>query len=538
MYYSAAIVKNMPKNLSPGAHVARGATYMFVQGFVASTIGVIYILVITRVLSDTEMGMYATLNLMLSLVQVFGTFALPAAATKYISQYIAEGNHEKAKSIVSRVLQISLITGVGFFIAVSLLAMFLASSLLGSQMYASLFYLLATASIINIFYAQVTAFIQGAQKIFELAIVISVFTALQNAVGISLILMGFGLWGVVFGWMAGLFPSVLIGLIYTKKFVGISKKFHPARPLIKFSFPLYLSNILGFFVGWIDQMLVLFLLSATYGLTEAQRVLGTYYVAVRASVVPGLVAGSIGSALFPKLAELYTKYGSKGLKDGFITSTRYMSMIGFPVIVGLATLSYPIMILFAPNLWEAALPLSILCLAMIPSTLGTAITPTLLTQERIKVASLITAIAVVFEAIISFILLIPVGIVGAALSRMAGSLLTFTLGIFVLRKSLGIAFDKEALWKSSVSSILMVLGIVALDFARQYISSRTIYFDRIFNFSLRLLPIYVIVGAATYFVSLVALRAIKKYDVNLLHDYLPKRLKWIATWLSRVARVK
>jgi O-antigen/teichoic acid export membrane protein len=530
----------MPENLSSGARVARGATYLFVQGFIASLIGVVYILVVTRTFEkETELlGIYATLNLILTTAQVFGTFTLSSASTKYIAQYMAEGKPEKAKAIVSRVLQISTIACAVAFILISFLASFLSSSLLGSPLHASLFYLLAVASVLNILYVQIAGFVQGSQRILELAIISAIYTVLQNVIGISLLSFGFGLWGIVIGWIAGLFPAVLFGLVYTGKLIGVTRDFHPIRPLIKFSFPLFLSNILSFFVGWIDQILVLFILSAVYGLVEGQRVLGLYYIAVRASVVPSLVSSSIITALFPKLSELHAKGGTKSLGDAFRASTRYASLVGFPMIIGLASLAYPVMILFAPALVEAAWPLSILCLAMLPLTLGAAINPTLLTQERIKVASLIVVVSVISEAAISYVLLIPLGMVGAALSRVVASLLSFVLGVFALRKSLGIAFDKEALWKSSVSSILMVLGMVSLDIIRQYIESGIMHFDKILIFSLRFLPIYLVVGAMTYFVSLIALRAIKKHDLDLLRDYLPRGFKWVAAWLSRVARVK
>jgi hypothetical protein len=57
-------------------------------------------------------------------------------------------------------------------------------------------------------------------------------------------------------------------------------------------------------------------------------------------------------------------------------------------------------------------------------------------------------------------------------------------------------------------------------------------------FRLHLLPIYVLVGALAYSASLVGLRAIKKQDVELIHEYLPKKMKWMADWLDRIAKVE
>jgi len=485
------------------------------------------------------MGIYAILSLILSIVQVFGSFALAPAAVKYIAQYIAEGKPEKAKSIVSRVLEISLIASLIGFFTILISASSLSLYFFGSQTQVPLFHALAIASILNLLYLQVTSFIQGLQRFLELAIVGLTYTVLQNVIGIYLISIGFGLWGIVLGWISGFLLSVSLALAYTGKFLGISKNFYPLRPLIKFSYPLYLSNILTFLMSWIDQILLLFLLGTSLGLDEAKRILGLYYIAIRASIVPNLIASSMLTALFPKLSELHAKSGPSRLTDAFRTSTRYAAIIGFPMIIGLATLAYPILILFAGwDFHDAALPLTILCLSMLLPTLGAAISPILLTQERIKVASLISVASIVSEVVISCILIIPLGMSGAAWSRVVSSFVYFVLGIYVLRRSLGISFDNEALWKSSLCAVLMVFAIIFLDVLRQYATYGAIFFNQFLLFPLRFLPVYVIVGAFAYFLFLTVLRTIKKHDINMLRDYLPKGLKWIATWLSWIARVK
>jgi len=58
------------------------------------------------------------------------------------------------------------------------------------------------------------------------------------------------------------------------------------------------------------------------------------------------------------------------------------------------------------------------------------------------------------------------------------------------------------------------------------------------EFRLHLLPIYVAVGALAYFASLAGLKAIKKRDVELIYEYLPKKMKWVADWLGRIAVVE
>jgi len=44
-----------------------------------------------------------------------------------------------------------------------------------------------------------------------------------------------------------------------------------------------------------------------------------------------------------------------------------------------------------------------------------------------------------------------------------------------------------------------------------------------------------LVGGVTYFMSLLALKTVKKYDVEMFRDYLPRGFKWLAAWLDNLA---
>ena len=98
-----------------------------------------------------------------------------------------------------------------------------------------------------------------------------------------------------------------------------------------------------------------------------------------------------------------------------------------------------------------------------------------------------------------------------------------------MRRNLKVTLDKEALWKASTASIVMAAVVVLLEMSILYLYLLPLYL---------LLPLLMIIGPVTYFLSLVALRAIKKRDVELLRDYLPRRLKHVAFWLGRVAFIE
>jgi hypothetical protein len=107
--------------------------------------------------------------------------------------------------------------------------------------------------------------------------------------------------------------------------------------------------------------------------------------------------------------------------------------------------------------------------------------------------------------------------------------------VYVLRLSLKIEFDKEAVWKSATASIVMVFSLFGLELLRTFLEPSSYQF---LVLRIRQLPIYVIVGMTVYLLSLVALRAIKKRDIELLRDFLPSSLRWIADLVNRIMNIR
>jgi hypothetical protein len=90
---------------------------------------------------------------------------------------------------------------------------------------------------------------------------------------------------------------------------------------------------------------------------------------------------------------------------------------------------------------------------------------------------------------------------------------SFGKGVYALKKILNTAFYWEALWEASFTCVCMTATFFLVD-----ISENAIY-------QLSLFPIHVIVGAIAYLLSLFAMKAIKKRDLELIYEYLHGRFK-------------
>jgi len=432
---------------------------------------------------------------------------------------------------MARVLQVSAITSLAIMVLLLVLAGTL-SNIFASNVPNSvlIFQLLPIAAVFQIFYFQALAFLQGMQKLRVFAFLGIFYTVVNYSVATLLVYAGFGVLGIVIGWLFATALSCSVALSTTFRYIGFSTYVHNLKPLLEFSFPLYFSGLFTFVVSWIDQIFVFPFLGV--------EALGVYNLAVRASMVPLLVSGAIVTSIFPKLTELYSKLGVKSLRDAFKVSTRYAAFLGFPVSLIVATLAYPIIVLFATvRFVDAVLPLAVMCIAALPAILGSAISPTLLTLKRTRTVALITVIAILLEASLSYVSLayLKTGLVGVASSRFLAALTGFVLGAYVLRASLRIEFDREAVWKSAVASMTMVLSLLGLELLRSIVEPSSYQF---LVLRLRLLPLYAVAGALVYLLILIALRTVKKRDIELLREYLPKHLRRATNLLSRVARIE
>jgi O-antigen/teichoic acid export membrane protein len=117
--------------------------------------------------------------------------------------------------------------------------------------------------------------------------------------------------------------------------------------------------------------------------------------------------------------------------------------------------------------------------------------------------------------------LIPIlGVVGAAIARIFLYATSFFYSFFEVRMNIKVSFDKEALWKALVASVVMAVAILIIQL---YCAGRVF------------IPLYICVGGLIYLGSVSALRGIHHNDIGVLRGILPNRLKWIASIIGRLA---
>jgi len=134
-------------------------------------------------------------------VQTDGAFALPAAFTRYISRYLAEDRPERARSVVFRVAVFP-VASAALSALLFVSAGWISQALSGTHTWTQLFQILALTSFYAMLFPQVGGFLQGLQRIREIATISLMNTVVERSAVLYLLYhlpLHMKLYGVVYG---------------------------------------------------------------------------------------------------------------------------------------------------------------------------------------------------------------------------------------------------------------------------------------------------------------------------------------------------
>ena len=184
----------------------------------------------------------------------------------------------------------------------------------------------------------------------------------KGGVSIGLALAGFGVWSLIWGQIAGVITAVILAwIVYPwRPRIHIHRKL--ARGLLQFGSTLLLVNILDAIISNADYLVI--------GRTLGAESLGIYTLAYR---LPELLILNllwvVGAAIFPAYAKIQNQ--PDVLRQGFLTTVRYIEMISVPLCLGLFVVADPLVRVAFGEQWLEAIPIvRILALFVLVRSIG------------------------------------------------------------------------------------------------------------------------------------------------------------------------
>ena len=246
---------------------------------------------------------------------------------------------------------------------------------------------------------------------------------------LSMALSGMGVWSLVIGHLANI-GTRMIGLNYIAPcWCWPSFSLRGMRGHLRFSSLVSTDRMLWWVFAETDKFVG--------GKILGKELLGIYAVANHLASLPiNKIAGLINSVAFPAFSRVQDQ--PERIKSYFLKALRTMSVVAFPVFLGIASTSEDIVLLFLGEKWAAAaLPLMILGLVMPIRMLSTTLPPVLWGTGKPSVSAgnyLIAAIAMP----VAFVVGANWGVVGLAMAWLFAYPLVFAISLYRTAKAIGV----------------------------------------------------------------------------------------------------
>jgi O-antigen/teichoic acid export membrane protein len=382
--------------------------------------------IMARTLGPQNMGIYSYAMWIVGTVGILANVGLPAALTKYVSEFMGSGDRATAVRVGKRLLRTQLIVGIG-------VALLTASCWFLKTPYRNIIVLAAVMILMQALQQGMLAALAGVQR-FDRIAWISFYAAMAQvgAVGLAAILhasvMGM-LWATLAGLAVGTWLSyravdtLLLKLPASGTLSAPQTKdiFTRIRQFsITISYILLLDTII-----W-QRSEVLFL---KWYSTLPQ--IAFYTLAFSIATKLSEVSATFSSTLLPLYSESYGRTGLKDIGTVYVKALKYLQMVMvFPCLLTAAICGPLVELLYGSNYSPVILPLQLLLISLAITSIGVVGSPLLVgTEKQSFIAKYGTFVAVV-NVTLDFILIPRHGALGAAIANCTAQVIGVLGGTF------------------------------------------------------------------------------------------------------------
>jgi O-antigen/teichoic acid export membrane protein len=497
--------------------VAKGTFQItFTDAFQYVIMAAFYIVVAkTNALTPEDLGYLSILSFIAS-TTTLSLFNLPKAVTKFVSEKLGKKELGTAASIYKTGTRLQVILATIALAIATLLSTTLSQYFWGNAEYSILIVLICLeAFFINLISIYKSGL--GALGLFgKMALLTIVYIVVSRGIAIGLALLDFRILGVLIGYVIGSFVGAIVAISFVHgKFQKPENKF-PKKSLILFSFPLFLSALTSFIISQVDVVIIA-------SMTSDYGIVGVYSIAVKSLLALNIVWQPIMITIFPLISSKFGLQKRESVSNVVRMTSRYLAYTTIPCCLMLVVIAPTALEVFYGSQYiSGASALAILALSTILLSFFTLLTTALTAIGKTNYVLRINIISAV-SSIVFLIGLVPLfDIIGAASSRLIAYTLSLIVTIYIIRKFLKIELDKEALWKSTIASLMTIPFLFLLECTLKEFSV------------IQVLVMEIVIAGLIYLVSLYLLKALNRKDFDLLRQSFPKFFSKIIDIFQRI----
>ncbi|MFX1443897.1 MAG: oligosaccharide flippase family protein [Promethearchaeota archaeon] len=417
-------------------------SYILMIGYLmSSAISSIGTIIMIRLISVEEYSFITIAYIIPAILIVISELGLNFASTHFIARKIKEESYKDVRNIIKINLIIKIIISIFFTLIVIIFSNYIAKKIYNIQddRMVLLIQLASIGIIANILYDTINSFFLGALNTKMVQIGTILQTSLRTILTISLILVGFTLFGPMIGFVLPPLIVVIIYLFLLKKFFFKENTNNEAidwkklSEMVKYGYPLFLYSII---ISIHVQCFVLIL--TIYGfLTEVSY----FNVAIVSASVMGILTKSIKYTLFPIFSKKdWDKIDEREkLIKTFQFSLKFCSLLILPVTILLILFSgntFPL--IFGEKYREASPFISIYLFIFLLCSFGYLSIPAFFNgQKKTKYVFLIELLEFLASLIFALILINFYGGIGVIFGIVIGTVISVFFGNILILKEYG-----------------------------------------------------------------------------------------------------
>lgn len=466
--------------------IAKSSLKLFFANFSGALVQFLGIIYFSRELNPTAMGIFFLFEALLGMLGILTDFGFRGAVEKRIS--------EGEESVVGSAMLIKSIP-----IIIITLFIIITKTYINNYIGSSIALFLAIAIIVQEI-AKLTIFVlRGELRVGETAVLKLGREVTWVGTSAIFIRFGFGADGLIYGLLTGLTVVAVWGWLKSSVAIG-RPSIDTARSLFGFSKYNVISSLGGYFYSWMDV--------AILGLFLTQADVGAYEVAWRVTLIVTLLSNSIARTIFPQISHWDSKEAKKQIESTIQRTITPSLVLVIPSFFGVLVFSRDILtFVFGEEYSVAWLVLIILMSEKILQSIHKILGSTLRGIDHPDLAAYATIVSIAVNLFLNIILIINLGIVGAAIATTISFALNTYLHAKFLSNFINILIPYPEIGWLIVSSTGMTIVLLLLQ--------RIISITGIYNlFSI------IFTGSLVYFILLSINPSIRSTISGFIYSYL------------------
>ncbi len=201
------------------------------------------------------------------------------------------------------------------------------------------------------------------------------------------------------------------------------------RGLIKMASPLLFSGLFMYLLNYTNVIIL--------GIMADETQVGIYNIAYKLGSVGFLVIVSVSTIITPRMAELYGQGNIPELKTLTHNATRLIAILSVPIVLVVIVLSKYILSFWGDEVEHGSMTMIIVSLGVLFSAMAGNVDQILNMTNNQRILRNITIVSFFINLLLSYLLIPPYGIEGAAIASLVTNLLINIACVYYIKRKLG-----------------------------------------------------------------------------------------------------